>query len=400
MRIGLLTFHLTTNYGAQLQAFALMTAIRRLGHEVVFINRQDATMRQMLSANVESVGKYRISFKALVTRFVFYVFGIGCQVQKDRVDSAIGFADSFFPQTNFSFDKWNEVPVCAWRLAKIDMVVVGSDQVWNCVWMDPSAYLLENAPQVRALTYAVSFGMSNIPQHEKPRYLAALGRLGAVSAREMEGVNIIVAEGFRADHVCDPTLLIEAEGWANVTGGMETSPRRTWVMYFISSNWSDELDAIDACAKKNNIAVEIFLGKARDRRIRPLKNLLTFVKEKRILKHGNVHVREGAGVADFVRSLAHADGVVSDSFHALMLSSIFHRNVRILEPQNIGRRIMFSRIEEFAAMYVCGDWRAGSIGAACHSLLNRPPITFADDKISQFKDYSLSWLRDALEKSE
>ena len=38
MRVGILTFHHTYNYGASLQAFALQTYIESLGHEVFIIN--------------------------------------------------------------------------------------------------------------------------------------------------------------------------------------------------------------------------------------------------------------------------------------------------------------------------------------------------------------------------
>ena len=38
MRIGILTFHYAHNYGAVLQAYALLTKIKAIGHEVEFIN--------------------------------------------------------------------------------------------------------------------------------------------------------------------------------------------------------------------------------------------------------------------------------------------------------------------------------------------------------------------------
>src|SRR5690554_1822905 len=38
-KIGILTFHRKSNYGAVLQAFALYTAIKRLGFEPIILNR-------------------------------------------------------------------------------------------------------------------------------------------------------------------------------------------------------------------------------------------------------------------------------------------------------------------------------------------------------------------------
>ena len=39
MRVGILTFHAQLNYGGGLQAFALQTALERMGHEVVMVDR-------------------------------------------------------------------------------------------------------------------------------------------------------------------------------------------------------------------------------------------------------------------------------------------------------------------------------------------------------------------------
>ena len=38
MKIGILTFHWATNYGAVLQCYALQTYLESLGHEVTIIN--------------------------------------------------------------------------------------------------------------------------------------------------------------------------------------------------------------------------------------------------------------------------------------------------------------------------------------------------------------------------
>ena len=40
MRIAVLTLRLHTNYGGILQAYALMTVLKRLGHEPILINNQ------------------------------------------------------------------------------------------------------------------------------------------------------------------------------------------------------------------------------------------------------------------------------------------------------------------------------------------------------------------------
>ena len=40
MKIGLLTYHHSANYGAVMQSYATCRALKELGHEVEFINFQ------------------------------------------------------------------------------------------------------------------------------------------------------------------------------------------------------------------------------------------------------------------------------------------------------------------------------------------------------------------------
>ena len=43
-RVGILTFHTATNYGAVLQTYALYKAIEGLGHQPVIVDRQATTI--------------------------------------------------------------------------------------------------------------------------------------------------------------------------------------------------------------------------------------------------------------------------------------------------------------------------------------------------------------------
>ena len=45
MRIGLLTYHHSANYGAVMQSYATCRALKELGHEVEFINFQQDEKR-------------------------------------------------------------------------------------------------------------------------------------------------------------------------------------------------------------------------------------------------------------------------------------------------------------------------------------------------------------------
>jgi hypothetical protein len=48
MKIGILTFHWATNYGAVLQAYALQEFINKMGHQACIINYTPFTAKKRL----------------------------------------------------------------------------------------------------------------------------------------------------------------------------------------------------------------------------------------------------------------------------------------------------------------------------------------------------------------
>ena len=94
---------------------------------------------------------------------------------------------------------------------------------------------------------------------------------------------------------------------------------------------------------------------------------------------------------EFLAMLSKADGVVSDSFHALMFSIVFRKNVRILRPSNFERREMFARIEEFLR-YTQVDFTADGLENAFSEILCGVQVEFAEREISSLREASKSWL--------
>lgn len=48
MKVGIITFHAATNYGAVLQAFALQKYIMSMGHKCVLIDYRTASQRILM----------------------------------------------------------------------------------------------------------------------------------------------------------------------------------------------------------------------------------------------------------------------------------------------------------------------------------------------------------------
>ena len=65
-----------------------------------------------------------------------------------------------------------------------DIVMAGSDQIWNPEALDP-VYLMEWVPEdTKKISYASSLSTTNIPEQYYPIYKRALSRLKAISIRD------------------------------------------------------------------------------------------------------------------------------------------------------------------------------------------------------------------------
>jgi len=389
MKIGILTFHSQLNYGGVLQCWALQTVFEKMGHEVVVIDRWLHADNRYLECGFN---KCQIGF--WVKFILRAMIGMGDWARLQRVRKTKGFLKTYLNLTPYHFVEWKDAP----KDLGVDLLVVGSDQVWHCGdWGDPRVYLLDGAPKVPAIAYAASFGMSNLPVwlnrdnqiSSVSIYKEGLMRFRAISCRESEGVAICKAIGFEAAHVVDPTLLAWLDG--------ETAEKKNkLVCYFMSESVDDHIDELADFANKNSCEVKIFTN---DPPLLPIpKNLNMLLKNrsrnsKRI--SSNVQVMASASPAEFFNAFKTAKYVISDSFHALMFSICFGCNVRILRPKTEMRKAMFARIEEFAN-HANENLLVDTVHDALGSFNNGMIVEFDRSWLTAIRQDSLSWLQNAI----
>ncbi len=389
MKIGILTFHSQLNYGGVLQCWALQTVLEKMGHEVVVIDRWLHADNHYLECGFN---KCQIGF--WVKFILRAMIGLGDWAKRQRVRKTKRFLKTYLNLTPYHFVEWKDAP----KDLGVDLLVVGSDQVWHCGdWGDPRAYLLEGAPQIPAIAYAASFGMASLPEwtHKDKQissislYKDGLKRFRAISCRETEGVAICKSMGFEATHVVDPTLL----AWLD---GEKTEKENELVCYFMSESIDDNIDGLAEFANKNSCAVKIF---TKDPPLLPIpKNLNTLVQNsnrngKRI--GSNVQIMASASPAEFFDAFKTAKYVISDSFHALMFSICFGCNVRIMRPKTEMRKTMFARIEEFAN-HANGNLLVDTVHDALGSFNNGMMVEFDRSWLTTIRQGSLSWLQNAI----
>ena len=212
--------------------------------------------------------------------------------------------------------------------------------------------------------------------------------------REAEGVELVRQAGYAGEvvHVVDPTLLLPREAWWRLAK-RKRRPRRL-VCYFLSEDIPSAVRILEPWAKQTGWTVEILCDGYSKVFPRNVRSLVARVGE--MIKPARVRISLAAGPREFVRAFARAEACVTDSFHAVMFSSIYDCNVRFLRPKKPMRKLMFTRIEGFAQTAVEGEMIVDDLASALEPIARGTRISFRRDIIDSWRDTSWHWLEAAL----
>jgi len=385
MKVGILTFHSQLNYGGVLQCWALVQALRGLGHEVVVIDRWlDPQNKQLLG------GYPWFGFKEWVGFVLRGLMGCGQFGLFVRHRRTVKFVKSL-GLTAYHFYDWKDAP----KNLGIDCIVVGSDQVWHSgdwAWPTPDPYLLHGAPSVKAIAYAASFGLRELPKQYD--YAGGFRNFAAISVREAEGVGLVKETGYPhvVRHVVDPTLLLEKEEWFKVARPATKQGRL--VCYFLSQDLRQVVPIVEGWARLHGWSVDIVCSSCYKTFPKSFGDVLK--RFYSFFSPSPVNVHTAFGPVEFVKSFAGADACITDSFHAVMFSSIYNLNVRFLRPNSDERCAMFARIEEFSASSIRGAFIESDISAALNSLLVGTRTSYKSQVIDARRSESLDWIKENL----
>ena len=283
MRIGLLTYHHSANYGAVMQSYATCRALKELGHEVEFINfRQDE----------------KRSNSSIIFYFKIKVF--------DR------FMETFYPSETKVIQSMDDLNAIA---SNYDCLMVGSDQVWNpgisqskCL-----AYFLDfGESDIRRISYASSFGISKWPEQYQsllPSINSSLHRFCSISVREETGKYLLNSLfKLNSQVVLDPTLL--HADYNEITGSIVNNDE---VICYLLNRGKLQLE--------KTIRLSRSLGKT--------PKMISTIRPT----FGFRYVYPPS-IENWIRYIAGAKFVITDSFHGLAFSLIYNKQFVVISPSN------------------------------------------------------------------
>ncbi len=303
MNIAVLTTALSVNYGAALQAYALVECLKQMGHSAFNINYNDP------NRIVQSM-----SFSQRITHFVWRtIVKLFTLNKKER--NFIYFQNNYLSLTEKRLKSSKQLKE---QLGKFDLYIAGSDQIWNPSFFiyDLSYYFDFLQKDIRRISYACSFGKAAFGSEKyKNKCISLLNRFQHISVREKSGVRIIKELcGKEAYWVLDPTLLLDENDWMKLTNIKEKSEEI--ILCYTMPGDKKVTDSIELIAKQ--------LFKATGLPIIRLGN-----KENDILKYGRKSCDITAGPIEFVRYFLKAEYVITNSFHGTAFSINFGKKLII-----------------------------------------------------------------------
>ena len=304
-KVGIYSLHGYGNYGNKLQNYAVEQLVAANGLEPVSLILRAHPMRGLLR-DASVVGKGLI--------------GPSCEKMRRflRFDSER--LHNSRPHSQRDLSRIG-------NSASFSAFIVGSDQVWYCEDVEPTAdkrafysnRFLQFAPAGKRIALAPSFGMDVLPGQWDAFYADALCSIPALSVRERSGAELVERlTGIRPPVIADPTLGFDREFWGRLaSAGNGLRPERGYVLGFF-------LGPVSAEAKT----------KIQDESGRLNAGIVGACGDSTPL--------DAAGPEDFLGLLQGASCVLTDSFHCVVFSLIFHKDFYV--SRRVGSPTMFGRI--------------------------------------------------------
>lgn len=312
MKISLLTFLNNYNYGSTLQAYALQEAVKGLGYEPRHLDyapdKKEKIKNLLLSGNSP-----KLILEGLRRR----------QGWDPGKNAAIRAFQA--KHLNKTAPLHNSAALRN-AVSESDRLLVGSDQIWNPIWLNP-VYFGAFTEKPKA-AYAPSLGVGVLPANKAKRMKKWLMAFRYLSCREEKGAAAVrQLTGRECPTLCDPVCLMTGDQWRAIAPPMKRE--KSYLLGYLLGNRPEY-------EKK-------FMALAEQMGLEPV--LLPITAESRAWP---VSFLEGAGPETFIAAIQGASHVVTDSFHMTAFCALLERPVTIYKRDDEGSaQSKNGRIENF-----------------------------------------------------
>lgn len=304
MKIGILTFFESTNYGTVLQAYALQKYLTDCGHEAEFVH-----IRRNVHTGSKHFKTQTVSY-SVFDRLVIKLRSMSAQ--KNEIDKKEKFEAFRREYLNVSPVFYENDRQLTEQPPQYDLYLSGGDQVWNPYHKVFSThYMWDFLPDGCAIaSYASSFGIEAIDDDAIIGDMRrCLSRYRSIYVRERSGVDIVESMGLQATQVLDPVFLLRDQ-WQQFVHPCRAEKKYCLVYALIDYPKSEDQQIVQ-------------YARAHDLEVR----IVPFNRRNCLNRYGKEF---DAGPVEFLNLIAHAEFVFTNSFHGMAFSILFQKQFHLL----------------------------------------------------------------------
>lgn len=330
MKIAILTQPLHTNYGGNLQNFALQKVLTDMGHEPVTIDRHH-TVKLRTKLKLGYFKNLLMHFLKGTPKPLWKSYFSSKKEQAYLRQDITAFIDAYITKTPRLYS--DKAVQAIFKENNFEAVIVGSDQCWRPMY-SPNIYtyyldFLKDNKEIKKLAYAASFGTDQweYTEEQTARCKKLIQQFDLVTVREKAAVNLVAEKLNKdAEFVLDPTLLLSKEDYIELFVGKNLPDNKGIYTYILDdSDWKTQVVE----TAKETLGLPQFSNQHN--------------------KH-TVNSEKIPSIESWIKGFADADFVVTDSFHGTVFSIIFNKPFISLVNVSRGASRFESILGEFDLM--------------------------------------------------
>ena len=295
--VGIMTWFTYNNYGTVLQVYALSEKIK--DNELIpeIINYKPKIRKTKI---------YNMTPKYILNKLDEVSFERKYCIELDKIKNKF---DKFRTEELNITEEYKTFTQLNEKSNGLDKVICGSDQIWSPLFFDPHYFLDFVNDNSKKISYAPSFGVSNIQdEHLKIRVKKLIDEFefNNISVREEQGKKIIEKMSNKDVMVTlDPTLLLTKDEWINALG-IKSSKDQYILCYFLGKN-KKYVKIAKEISKKLNLKLKVL----------PVNNLIDKFDKESIISN--------CGPREFVEYISNASYILTDSYHGILFAINFNK---------------------------------------------------------------------------
>lgn len=302
-KIATLSYQHAYNYGAVFQVSALQHVITQLGGECDIIDYRCPAIDNQYDLKPIRIDS---SFFSTIRSNLVLI--------------------PFINQKKRHFHHWMESykktePIKSWEQLKslnerYDIFVVGSDQVWNlkCQGYDNAFFLDFVDSNHKKVAYAASFGTYDVNGADKRIFCEHIGKFDSISVRESRGIELVKDFSGKDSVTCmDPVLLVGREYW-KFKADYSEMPQSDYIFVYQLGHDKMLPEFVNSMKKETRLKVIYVTGH--------IGNLIYY----------SLFDKNESAVSPerFLALLSKANYVITNSFHASVLSILFKKQFYVI----------------------------------------------------------------------